>query len=106
MYVDAAVSSFPGDARDPSHHFLPVSEHWLKRFLNTWLAPPTSLISISTLKHGFLHPSGRMKGFSPLWRAWHQTQVYTSPVPIPSISLIPMLVLAGHQLMHTFSLLA
>ena len=43
MYVDN-VSSFPDDARDPAHHFLPVSEHWLKRFLNTWLAPPPPLL--------------------------------------------------------------
>ena len=44
MYVDA-VSSFPDDARDPAHHFLPVYEHWLKRFLNTWLASPLSFLS-------------------------------------------------------------
>lgn len=65
MYVDA-VSSFPDDARDPAHHFLPVSEHWLKRFLNTWLVS-LSLVSLSS-SPVFLYISGEMKGFSLLWR--------------------------------------
>lgn len=62
MYVDA-VSSFPDDARDPAHHFLPVSEHWLKRFLNTWSASPShfSLLTLHTLC--FCTSQERRRGF-------------------------------------------
>ena len=51
MYVDAASSLVDYEQQqNPTHHFIPVTEHWLKRAINTWsvsLPPPLPSLPLS-----------------------------------------------------------
>ena len=82
MFVDPG-SSFPEESRDPAHHFLPVSEHWLKRTFNTWSAPP-----IATPPN-FPHPQERQWSPSSSGGSCLRSRYSIHPFPFPRFPIIP-----------------